>query len=55
MSDVFCFLLIFGQIAAFLYFDPVIDHASLPVSEEKRKVTSIYGDSILLRLPQKSG
>jgi hypothetical protein len=56
MSQLFCFLLIFGQIAAFVYFDPV--YASPPravVSEEKRDVVSIYGNSILLHLPQKSG
>lgn len=54
MSDVFCFLLISWQIAAFLYFDPVIDRTPTPPVSEV-KIKSIYGDSILCHLPQKSG
>ena len=52
MSEAFCFLVLFLEISAFLYYDPVHDSAPTPPVSE---IKSIYGDSILLHLPQKSG
>jgi len=57
--EILQFLLIFGQIAAFIVLDPLFDPVYIPVTVDLNAARDIPlqygGDSILLHLPKKSG
>jgi len=60
LSELFCFLILFEEILAFLYYDPlysppVTDRKPVEASREARDIPMQVGsESILLRLPRQS-